>query len=252
MWRKNVTGGLAITILALGTSLAQASLVYDADNEGFVLGATPPTTGPSDAPTAIDSNLGLTVEDGSTVAAPNLGPDQFLRLTESAGEAPDFRYDTGVSYTSGKWLVSMDLLFENLENYHVYFRESGTSAVSVANIKFDSTGGVTVDSIGGTSLGSYAAGVPYEMLAYLDLDTDLMDIFLNGVQIANDQGIDGIFGASIIGFEFTSFSPLPTGFDGIMHVDNFRISSVSLPSVVALIGMGLVGMGFARKRIQVE
>lgn len=249
MQNKKLVSVLAGPVLALSTTMAQAILIYDADNEGFSLGTTPPTTGPLDAPTSIDPNLGLTVEDGTTVAGPNLGPDKFLRLTESAGEAPDFRYDAGVTYTSGEWLVSMDLLFENLENYHVYFRESSTSAVSVANINFIQDGRVRVESSGGISLDSYAAGVSYELLVYLDLGSSLMDVFLNSMQIANDLAIDDEFGAVLIGYEFSSLDPQDPVFNGVMQVDNFRISSVPEPSVVSLVCMGLVGMSFARKRM---
>lgn len=239
---------LSIFIAAFVASSAQATIIYNADNEGFTLGSTPPTTGPLDAPTSIDSNLGLTVENGSTVVGPSLGPDQFLRLTESAGEAPDFRYDGGTSYTSGLWLVSMDLLFENLENYHVYFRESGSSAQSVANIRFNSSGGISIQSTGGTSSASYLAGTSYELLAYLDLDADLMDVFLNGVQIVSDQAILDVFGAAIIGFEFTSFDAGP-GFDGAMQVDNFRIASVDVPEPASLllVGLGLAGFRLSRR-----
>lgn len=229
---------------------ASAVILYDADNEGFTVGTTPPTSGPLDAPTSIDSNLGLTVEDGSTVAGPNLGADQFLRLTESAGEAPDFRYDTGTSYTSGQWVVTMDLLFEDLENYHIYFRESGSSATSVTNIRFNSSGNVSVQSSGGTSVGTYAADTVYQLEAFVDLDADLLDLSLNGTMIANDQAIDDIFGAAIIGFEFTSWDSDAEGLDGAMQVDNFRIASASVPepSTIVLLSLGLIGLTFSRRR----
>lgn len=226
--------------------VAYADVLYMATNEGFTVGSTPPLTGPPDAPTSKDSNLGLTVEDGASVGAPNLGPDKFLRLTESAGEAPDFRYDIGTSLTSGLVRIKMHLLFENLENYHVYFRESGSSAVSVANIRFNATGTVAVESDGGTSTGSYSAGTSYLLEALLDLDADVMNVFLGGTQIASGQAIDDVFGAAIIGFEFTSFSP-GTGFDGVMQVDNFRVT-VPEPATLALLGLGLAVLGFARRR----
>lgn len=186
----------------------------------------------------------------SALASPNLGTDQFLRLAESPGEVPDFAYDVGSSLTSGKWRVSMDLLFGNLEAYHVYFRESGSAAVNVADIRFSSGGGLTVDSLGGTRFASYAAGFAYRLVAELDLDAELMDVFLNGVQITSDQAIDDVFGSATIGFEFTSTDPVPGGFDGMMQVYNFRVASVPAPSLPALVFIGLAGFLAARRREQ--
>lgn len=242
-WMK---AAAAVVTLAAMMPNAGATLLYDATNEGFTVGTTPPTTGPLGAPTDINSNLGLTVANGGS---PSLGTGNYLRLTESAGEAPDFRYDIGTNRTSGVLRVSMDLLFENLENYHVYFRETSTSATSVANIGFDSSGNITIQSTGGSvSGGTYAAGTAYLLEAILDLDADLMDVYLGGNLIAGARAIDDVFGSAIIGFEFTGFNPAPTGFDGAMQVDNFRVSDVPEPATLALLGLGLAGVGFGRRR----
>ena len=220
-----------------------ATLLYSATNEEFSVGSTPPTTGPLGAPTSIDGNLGLTVANGGGLATGN-----FLRLTESAGEAPDFRYDIGTSLTSGKVSVSMNLLFERLENYHVYFRETSTSVTSVANLQFGTGGGITIETVGGSvSGGTYAAGTTYLLEANLDLDADLMDVFLNGTLIAGGRAIDDVFGAAIIGFEFSSFVASPGDFDGVMQVDNFRVS-VPEPGTLALLGFGLVAVATRRRK----
>ncbi len=238
---------ITAAILAGGPVAHADVLYYNATNEGFTVGLPPPLTGPPDAPTSQDPNLGLTVEAGAT-GAPNLGPDKFLRLTESPGEAPDFRYDIGTSLTSGKVRVSMDLLFENLEDYHVYFRETLTSATSVANFQFRPSGAIVIDTVGGSfAAGTYTAGTSYELETFLDLDADVMDVFLNGTQIASGLAIDDVFGAAIIGFEFTSVVPGP-GFDGLMQVDNFQVAAVPEPATLALLGLGLAGLGFGRRR----
>lgn len=231
-------------VLAGAAPGAGATLLYNATNEEFVVGTTPPTTGPLGAPTSIDGNLGLTVANGGGLATGN-----FLRLTESPGEAPDFRYDIGANRTSGKVGVSMNLLFENLENYHVYFRETSSAATSVANIQFGSGGGITIQSAGGSvSGGTYAAGTTYLLEAILDLDADVMDVFLNGALIAGGRAIDDVFGSAIIGFEFSSFGPSPGNFDGVMQVDNFRVSVVPEPGTLALLGLGLVAVATGRRK----
>ena len=120
---------LAFMAAAVLTGMAPgvgATLLYNATNEEFTVGTTPPTTGPLGAPTSIDTNLGLSVANGGS----GLATGNFLRLTESPGEAPDFRYDIGANRTSGNVSVSMNLLMEGRENYHVYFREASTSATS--------------------------------------------------------------------------------------------------------------------------
>ncbi len=238
---------IACTAAAVLAGLAPtvgATMLYNATNEEFAVGSTPPTTGPLGAPTSIDGNLGLTVANGGGLATGN-----YLRLTESPGEAPDFRYDIGANRTSGKVSVSMNLLFENLENYHVYFRETSFSATSVANIQFRSNGAIDVESVGGSvSGGTYAAGTAYLLEANLDLDADVMDVFLNGTLIAGGRTIDDVFGSAIIGFEFSSFGPSPGDFDGVLQVDNFRVSVVPEPGTMALLGLGLVAVATGRRK----
>ncbi|MCB2005376.1 MAG: PEP-CTERM sorting domain-containing protein [Rhodoferax sp.] len=242
-----------VAALALSSSAAQALLIYDADNEGFTVGNPPPLTGAPDAPTTVDPNLVLTVQDGGTVATPNLGPDRFLRLTETAGEAPDFRYDAGTSYTSGIISMSMDLLFETDDAYHVYFRESLTSAVSVANIMFQAGGTGSVTTTGGNSNFTYVTGLAYQLVAMLNLDTELMDVSLNGTPIASALAIDDVFGAAIIGFEFSGSSPTRADLDGAMQVDNFRMSVNTVPepgmaSLLLLAGAGGLFASAHRRR----
>ena len=235
---------MAAAVLAGTAPSVGATLLYNATNEGFTVGTTPPTTGPLGAPTSIDCNLGLTVANGGS----GLATGNFLRLTESPGEAPDFRYDIGANRTSGIVSVSMNLLFEGLENYHVYFRETSTSATSVANIRFGTGGGITIQTVGGSvSGGTYAAGTAYLLEANLDLDADLMDVFLNGALIAGGRAIHDVFGAAIIGFEFSSFVASPGNFDGVMQVDNFRVS-VPEPGTLALLGLGLVAVATRRRK----
>ena len=166
----------------------------------------------------------LVTHPASAQTAANLESNKFLRLTENPGEAPDFRYDVGASLTSGKWRVTMDLLFESLENYQIYFRESGGATVSVANIFFNSSGTIDVNTAGGNASGNYSAGTVYTLEALIDLDAEIMDLTLNGNLIADDLGIDDIFGSVSIGFQFTSFDPGP-GFRGAMQIDNFRVES---------------------------
>lgn len=243
-WTK---AAAALVAIAAVMPNAGATLLYDANNEAFTVGTTPPLTGPLGAPSTMDGNLGLKVANGGSGAF--LGTGNYLRLTESPGEAPDFRYDLGANRTSGILRVSMNLLFENLENYHVYFRETSTAATSVANIRFDSGGNVSVESTGGSvSGGTYAAGTAYLLEAILDLDADLMDVYLGGNLIAGARAIDDVFGSAIIGFEFTSFDPQPTGFDGAMQVDNFRVSTVPEPATLVLLALGFAGIGVGRRR----
>ena len=56
-----------------------------------------------------------------------------------------------------------------------------------------------------------------------------------------------------VGFDFTSFDPQPTGFDGVMQFDNFFFEHTDIqvpePSALAPFAFGLSGLRLLRRRV---
>jgi hypothetical protein len=175
----------------------------------------------------------------------------FVRLGENPGEAPDLSFDVGVSFNTGIYSISMDLLFENLENYHVYFRNgvgSGLPPASqvIANVIFDQNGDVVMQSLGGNFSSSYGLGETIRFNATFDMDNDTWSAFLNGAQVVNNAAIlSGYLGSVTIGFEYTRVG---SGYDGVMQFDNVMMAAVPEPSTVALVGLGLLGFLVSARR----
>jgi hypothetical protein len=195
----------------------------------------------------------VTVENSSTVAGPTLNSGNFLRMGERPGEAPNLDFDVGQSFDAGVFHVGMDLLFENLENYNVYFRNGVGSGLppnsqSIATVGFGESGLVRFVSVSGAWTTTYAVGSAVRLDATFDMDTDTWNAFLNGVQIVSDETImDGYLGRIGVGFEFTSFDPGP-GFEGMMQLDNVVMEQVPEPGTLGLLGMGLAGAAALRRR----
>jgi hypothetical protein len=172
-----------------------------------------------------------TVENPGTVAGPTLLTGNFVRLGEAPGEAPDLFFDRNISFNSGIVVVSVDVLFENFESYHIYIRNGSGSGLppasqSVANIMTTAAGSMRFESLGNTITTPYSVGVPIHIRNIFDLDVNTWDAFVNDALVVDNKTImaDCHVGAVAIGFEFTSFTPGP-GFDGMMQFDNFRFET---------------------------
>jgi hypothetical protein len=250
--RKALLAALGFVVALAPTT--QAVPIFNADFEAFTVGSPPPTGALPDRPYSIDANLDVLVQNAGTVAGPTLTSGNFLHMGENPGEAPDLHFDVGTSFSNGIYTVSMDLLFENLDNYHVYFRNgmgSGLAPASqtIANIRFGQTGNVSLQSLGGTSSSTYAIGTAIHLETVFDLDADTWDAYLNGTQVVSNQGImDGYLGMVAVGFDYTSSSPGP-GFDGMMQLDNVKMEPIPEPATIALFTLGAMGLyGRARRR----
>ncbi len=248
---------VAIPVVGL-SSEAGAVIVYNATFEGQTVGNPLPTGAPPGLPSSIDLNLTAIVEDAASVAPQAaLTTGNFARPAESAGEAPDLSFDSGTSFTTGVVTISMDLLFESLERYHILFREGsgvGGAAINMADVLLDDVGGVTFQSNGGTvGTSSYAANTPIHFEAVFDLDNNIWDATWGGLLVVDDAAIfDEALGLVAIGFRFSGFTPLPSGQDGVMQLDNYvfdaTLTAVPEPSSAALFGLGLLGLAVARRR----
>lgn len=244
-----------IAVVGVGTSMvAHAAVIYNADFEAQTVGMALPTGLPPGLPSQIDPNLTATVENAVSISPQAALPTRFARLSESAGEAPDLQFDSGVSFTSGTVTVSMDLLFESLESYHVYFREGsgvGGAAVNMADIVTQSDGTVRFESNGGVvANATYAIDTAIHLEAIFNLDANTWDAMWDGVLVVDDAPIfDDALGLVIIGFEFSGFDAGPNQ-DGVMQFDNYRFETteVAEPSMLGILGLGLVGLGLARRR----
>lgn len=245
-------------LMTVFTGNAYAGEIFNADFNSFTVGSPPPVgTGP-DRPTAIDDNLDVTVENSSTVAGSSLTSGNFLRLGENEGEAPDLRFgDLDYGYDTGIVSITMDLLFENLENYHIYYRAAppGEGFQQPLDIRFLSSGYVLFDSSAGIQSTTYTAGTTLHLETYFYLDSHLYDAFINGTQVVSDTAFDPTHHISsvIIGFAFSTHDPLVTDkLGGMMQLDNFTfntsIADVPEPASMALLGLGLVGIGISRRK----
>ena len=170
-----------------------------------------------------------------------------MRLKESFGEAPDLAFDSGVSFLQGNYRISMDLLFENTEYYHVHFRNGVGSGLApgsqvIADIIFDDHGMIELRSLGGKKVAWYPIGETINIRSIFNLDSDTWSVWINDKQVVDEMKIlDGYLGSVVVGFEFSSWKP-GCCLDGIMQLDNVRFEAVPIPSSFILLGSALFGI----------
>lgn len=235
-----------MTLLLSGPATAHLptislQVIINANFEGWAAGTVLTAGDGADQPSSIDTNLTATVENSSTLTGTATLTSNFVRLREACGEAPDLSYDNGAAlFVPAIAHVAVDVLFENLENYHIYFRNGSGSGIpgpasqSIANIVTTSSGEMHFTSAGGTVSIPYSAGVPMHIDAFFDLDTDIWIAFVNGVRVVNNRAIlHSPLGFVAIGFEFTASCPNTVGFNGAMQFDNFLFEKVAAIPVVA-------------------
>ena len=90
--------------------------------------------------------------------------------------------------------------------------------------------------------GDFAFGSSISVLVNYNIDEDLASLTVNG------QTVFGSNGSRLLGINAFAFRQSDSTNDESFVVDNLQISSVPEPASASLIGLGLIGLGFVRRR----
>ncbi len=148
---------------------------------------------------------------------------------------------------------TINVSFANNQALRVFATEEpiGFEDVAFLSTILDSTspgsaaGTATLQGVQGNYLGSN----PYDISSFLFPEEDFVDFFVLG---AEQDLTDTSFLFTGVSFEFTTSSDM-TDFRPVFSAvqvggGGFEVVSVSEPGALALLGIGLIGMGLARRR----
>lgn len=201
---KLTLAGLLAMILISSHAAAETEYLeadFDDKTVDSPIGTGGPTLG---EPVQLGINITATVR-GAPMASPCL---EIRDNDDFASGSVRFEFKSGVEITTGKVGISALLRFDSMDpgnDFHIFIREQGSSALSFANVNFISDGNVYSNNAFGPSswIGNWEADRVYGFGIIFDMDTDTYDIWWDGQRALQDEpntvlGVRGI-GAVLFG-----------------------------------------------------
>lgn len=207
---------LALMLLVVGVPLAGATVVLDVDFDSQPLDQIIGTGGAS---------AGQPVSTGGVNAYVRSGPSgsPVMEITDHldyGARTVHFAFLGDAEYSTGVLFISATLHFVEFEDYVLYVRESGSTAESFLNLRFDSSGQIyhgDKDDAGMSLVGSYVTGLDQTLQMRFDLDAGTCEVEFAGAEIVAPE-THGVTGSGIgslhIGFDHDP------DLDGLYYVDD--------------------------------
>jgi hypothetical protein len=153
-------------------------------------------------------------------------PTPCLQLTDESGTsagAVRFEFVDGTEITSGSVGITVNLWFEEYENYFLYVREQGTSMDIFTNLNFSQTGEIFCNDENGDVgvIGTYQTGEHLRVRLAYNMDVGIYSIWLNETLVlgGEDHGVVGRgVGAVLLGCTYDG------DLDGVMNVDDLFVA----------------------------
>jgi hypothetical protein len=272
-----LAGAAVFAILAAAAAPANAGFiggnqVTDFNFDGLPIGSTPPTTYPAQDPQPQHKvwAIGGFPDTGpvtGTVTVQNAGglSNAAQMSTNQAGTGALW-VDTAFSTSGSKMGVAFDLVIVDAptpgaipQNGQAFVMQAFGEGARVFRFAATPTGatggefGLRNNTDGALiPIGSYDEGTAYHVELQLDFATQMLDALLDGVLVADDLAfVDAgrtalqelfIFQNGVDGQTNT------VAFDNLVTYDNVSAFSVPEPTSIALLGAGLAGLGWVRRR----
>ena len=250
---RNLTTIGATLVTMFAVACADAVVLFDVPFSApeHTLGSPPATGIGSAGPSAIVFVQPL-VENSTLLTGQALEFD----TTGNGGFAPrleQIEFDLGVGASA--YSVSFDIVIDSLtdlgDNFVILF-----DTPVIQNLEFQGDGDIFLfqPGVGNSIIGSLSIGTAFNVLVDVDLLAAEWSIFIDSLLLHQGAFASTSGDVESVRFSINDVDPLTansqdTDSDSVVRVDNIRITaSVPEPTTLALLSLGLVGAGFARRQ----